>query len=113
MVKKKILIVDDDKKLTDIVQKYFTQYEFNVVIINDGKDVDQIVDTEKPDIILLDIMLPGKNGLDLLKELQKKVDVPIIMLTAKGDEIDKIIGLELGADDYVTKPFSIRELSAE
>ena len=112
MVKKKILIVDDDKKLTDIVQKYFTQYEFNVVIINDGKDVDQVVDTEKPDIILLDIMLPGKNGLDLLKELQKKVDVPIIMLTAKGDEIDKIIGLELGADDYVTKPFSIRELSA-
>lgn len=112
MVKKKILIVDDDKKLTDIVQKYFTQYEFNVVIINDGKDVDQVVDAEKPDIILLDIMLPGKNGLDLLKDLQKRVDVPIIMLTAKGDEIDKIIGLELGADDYVTKPFSIRELSA-
>ena len=73
MVKKKILIVDDDKKLTDIVQKYFIQYEFNVVIINDGKDVDQVVDTEKPDIILLDIMLPGKNGLDLLKDLQKKV----------------------------------------
>ena len=85
MVKKKILIVDDDKKLTDIVQKYFIQYEFNVVIINDGKDVDQVVDTEKPDIILLDLMLPGKNGLDLLKDLQKKVDVPIIMLTAKGE----------------------------
>lgn len=112
MIKKKILVVDDDKKLTDIIQKYFSQYEFNVVVTNDGKDVDKLVDQEKPDIILLDVMLPNKSGFDILKELQKSIDIPIIMLTAKGDEIDKVIGLELGADDYVTKPFSIRELGA-
>ena len=112
MNKKKILVIDDDKKLTDIIQKYFSQYEFNVIVVNDGKFAETVIQEEKPDIILLDVMLPTKSGFEILKDLQKDKQIPIIMLTAKGDEIDKVIGLELGADDYVTKPFSIRELGA-
>lgn len=110
--RKKVLIVDDDKKLTDIIERYLTQYEFNVIVANDGKDVHQIIKNNKPDIILLDVMLPGKSGFDILREVQKDFDIPIIMLTAKGEEVDKVIGLEMGADDYITKPFSVRELIA-
>jgi len=111
-LRKKILIVDDDKKLTEIIEKYFSQYEFDVIIANDGNDIENIIKQKKPDVILLDVMLPDRNGFDILRKLQKEFDIPIIMLTAKGDEVDKVIGLELGADDYVTKPFSIRELIA-
>lgn len=110
--RKKILIVDDDKKLTEIVEKYFSQYEFEVVIANDGNDIESLIKQKKPDVILLDVMLPDTNGFDILRKVQKEFDIPIIMLTAKGDEVDKVIGLELGADDYVTKPFSVRELVA-
>lgn len=110
--RKKILIVDDDKKLTDIIEKYFSHYEFQVIVANDGKEIEQLVKQKNPDLILLDIMLPDKNGFDILRSLQKEFDIPVIMLTAKGDEVDKIIGLEMGADDYVTKPFSPRELIA-
>ena len=110
--RKKILIIDDDKKLTEIIEKYLSQYEFNVFVANDGNEIEGIVREIKPDIILLDVMLPGKSGFDILREVQKDFDIPIIMLTAKGDEVDKVIGLELGADDYVTKPFSVRELIA-
>jgi DNA-binding response OmpR family regulator len=110
--RKKILIVDDDKKLTEIIEKYLSQYEFQVTVANDGNEIEALLRESKPDIILLDIMLPGKSGFDILREVQKDYDVPIIMLTAKGDEVDKVIGLELGADDYVTKPFSVRELIA-
>lgn len=110
--RKKILIIDDDKKLTEIIDKYLSQYEFNVTVTHDGNDVEDLIKNTKPDIILLDVMLPGRSGFDILKELQREYDIPIIMLTAKGDEVDKVIGLELGADDYVTKPFSVRELIA-
>jgi DNA-binding response OmpR family regulator len=110
--RKKILIVDDDTKLTDIIEKYFSHYEFHVMVQNDGNHIDEIIRADKPDLILLDIMLPDKNGFDILRDLQKEHDIPVIMLTAKGDEVDKIIGLEMGADDYVTKPFSPRELIA-
>jgi two-component system, OmpR family, response regulator ResD len=110
--RKKILVVDDDKKLTEIIEKYFSQYEFDVVVANDGNDIENLIKQKKPDVILLDVMLPDRNGFDILRKLQKEFDIPIIMLTAKGDEVDKVIGLELGADDYVTKPFSIRELIA-
>ncbi|HOV14376.1 MAG TPA: response regulator transcription factor [Spirochaetota bacterium] len=110
--RKKILIVDDDKKLTEIVEKYFSQYEFEVIVANDGNDIESIIRQRKPDVILLDVMLPDTNGFDILRKIQKEFDTPIIMLTAKGDEVDKVIGLELGADDYVTKPFSVRELVA-
>ena len=110
--RKKILIVDDDKKLTEIVEKYFSQYEFEVIVANDGNDIESLIKQKKPDVILLDVMLPDTNGFDILRRVQKEFDIPIIMLTAKGDEVDKVIGLELGADDYVTKPFSVRELVA-
>lgn len=110
--RKKILVVDDDKKLTEIIEKYFTQYEFQVTIANDGNGIEELIRETKPDVILLDVMLPDRNGFDILRAIQKEFDIPIIMLTAKGDEVDKVIGLEMGADDYVTKPFSIRELIA-
>lgn len=110
--RKKVLIVDDDKKLTDIIERYLTQYEFNVIVANDGKDINILIKDSKPDIVLLDVMLPGKSGFDILRDVQKEFDIPIIMLTAKGDEVDKVIGLEMGADDYITKPFSVRELIA-
>jgi DNA-binding response OmpR family regulator len=110
--RKKILVVDDDKKLTEIIERYLSQYEFKVFIANDGKNFENIIKDNKPDLILLDVMLPGESGFDILREVQKNFDVPIIMLTAKGDEVDKVIGLEMGADDYITKPFSIRELIA-
>lgn len=110
--RKKILIVDDDKKLTEIIEKYFTQYEFQVFILNNAINLEEFINANKPDIILLDVMLPNTNGFDLLRMIQKNFNIPVIMLTAKGDEVDKVIGLEMGADDYVTKPFSIRELVA-
>ena len=110
--RKKILIVDDDQKLTEIVEKYFTQYEFEVFIENDATNIDKVIKEKRPDIILLDVMLPNKSGFDVLRDIQKEFDIPVIMLTAKGDEVDKVIGLEMGADDYVTKPFSVRELVA-
>lgn len=110
--RKKILVVDDDKKLTEIIERYLSQYEFKVFVANDGKEFENIIKDKKPDLILLDVMLPGESGFDILREVQKNFDVPVIMLTAKGDEVDKVIGLEMGADDYITKPFSIRELIA-
>jgi DNA-binding response OmpR family regulator len=110
--RKKVLVVDDDKKLTEIIERYLSQYEFKVFIANDGKEFENIIGEEKPDLILLDVMLPGESGFDILREVQKNFDIPVIMLTAKGDEVDKVIGLEMGADDYITKPFSIRELIA-
>ena len=112
LFRKKILVVDDDKKLTEIIEKYFTQYEFQVFILNDANNIEEVIKEKKPDIILLDVMLPNTNGFDVLKQIQKNFNIPVIMLTAKGDEVDKVIGLEMGADDYVTKPFSIRELVA-
>lgn len=110
--RKKILIIDDDKKLTEIMEKYLSQYEFLVFVTNDGKDIEAIINEKKPDIILLDVMLPDKSGFDILRDVQRTIDIPIIMLTAKGEEVDKVIGLEMGADDYITKPFSVRELVA-
>ena len=110
--RKKVLVVDDDKKLTEIIEKYLSQYEFKVFIANDGKEFEERISEENPDLILLDVMLPGESGFDILREVQKNFDIPVIMLTAKGDEVDKVIGLEMGADDYITKPFSIRELIA-
>ncbi len=110
--RKKILIIDDDTKLTEIIEKYFSHYEFQVLIANTGVEVEAIISREKPDLILLDVMLPDRNGFDILRKVQKDFTIPVIMLTAKGEEVDKVIGLEMGADDYITKPFSPRELIA-
>jgi len=109
---KKILVVDDEKPIADILQFNLEKEGFTVVCAYDGINAIEKVEKEKPDMILLDIMLPLKDGMEVCREIRKKYDMPIIMLTAKDSEIDKVLGLELGADDYVTKPFSTRELIA-
>ena len=108
----KVLLVDDDEKLRKIVTEYLVGYGFQVRALPDGISVLSTIRNESPDIVILDIMLPGKDGLEVLKEIRSELSVPVIMLTAKGDDADRIVGLELGADDYLPKPFSPRELLA-
>lgn len=111
-MEKKILVVDDEKPIADILQFNLKKEGYDVYSAYDGNEALQMVDEVQPDLILLDIMLPLKDGMEVCREVRKKYDMPIIMLTAKDSEIDKVLGLELGADDYVTKPFSTRELIA-
>jgi len=108
----KILVVDDEQPIADIVKFNLEKEGYQVVVAHDGDEAIQLSEDEDPDLILLDIMLPGKDGNEVLREVRKTKNMPIIMLTAKDSEIDKVLGLELGADDYVTKPFSNRELIA-
>ncbi|HAC1390437.1 DNA-binding response regulator [Listeria monocytogenes] len=112
MAEKKILVVDDEKPIMDIVKFNLNKEGFDVYCAYDGDEALELVEEVQPDLILLDIMLPGRDGIEVCREVRKKYDMPIIMVTAKDSEIDKVIGLELGADDYVTKPFSNRELIA-
>lgn len=109
---KKIVVVDDEKPIADILQFNLEKEGYDVLTANDGDEALELILNEVPDLVLLDIMLPGKDGMEICREVRKSHDMPIIMLTAKDDEIDKVLGLELGADDYVTKPFSTRELIA-
>jgi DNA-binding response OmpR family regulator len=108
----KILIVDDELRIVEGVRKYFEQAGFAVLAAYDGPTGLSLALTEAPDLVVLDLMLPGLDGLDVCRELRRASNVPIIMLTARVEETDKLVGLELGADDYVTKPFSPRELVA-
>jgi len=108
----KVLLVDDDEKLRKLVMEYLEGYGFEVRALPDGLSVLSTIRNESPDIVILDIMLPGKDGLEVLKEIRSEFSVPVIMLTAKGDDADRIVGLELGADDYLPKPFNPRELLA-
>lgn len=108
----KVLVVDDDQNVLELVKLYGEREGFQVVELNNGDSVLPTFDRENPDVVILDIMLPGNDGLTLCRELRNKRMVPIIMLTAKGDEADRVLGLEMGADDYVSKPFSPRELVA-
>lgn len=110
--KKTILIVDDEKPIVDILVYNLEKEGYNTLEANDGLTAVEIATTRKPDLILLDIMLPKMDGLTVCKKIRSSLNVPILMLTAKDEEIDKILGLELGADDYITKPFSVRELMA-
>ena len=107
-----ILVVDDEPKITQLVRDYLERAGFGVVTAADGREALMRARTEHPDLVVLDLGLPQLDGLDVTRRLRRDGDVPIIMLTARDDETDKLIGLELGADDYVTKPFSPRELVA-
>jgi len=109
---RKILIIDDDVKLIHLLKEYLEENNFQVSHALDGNRVVAEIREKTPDLIILDIMLPGKDGLEVLKDIRKNHTLPVIMLTAKGDDTDRIIGLELGADDYLPKPFNPRELLA-
>jgi two-component system response regulator BaeR len=108
----KILIVEDELKLAALESDYLRSQGYDTHCIADGRDVVSWVRANAPDLILLDLMLPGRDGLEICRELRTFTDVPIVMVTAKVEEIDRLVGLDLGADDYVCKPFSIRELVA-
>lgn len=110
--KSKILIVDDEENICELVRLYIEKEGFDAVIANDGQEAVVKFNKEKPDLILLDIMLPIKDGWQVCREIRAQSKVPIIMLTAKGETFDKVLGLELGADDYVVKPFEPKELIA-
>lgn len=111
-VKQKILIVDDDNNIAELISLYLTKECFETVIVNDGESVFPIVDQDPPQLILLDLMLPGIDGYQVCREVRAKHEIPIIMLSAKGEVFDKVLGLELGADDYIEKPFDSKELVA-
>jgi len=109
---KTILVVDDEHKIVKLVRDYLEQAGFSVVVAEDGQQAIHVFRTERPNLVILDLGLPGLDGLEVTRIMRRESNVPIIMLTARVDETDKLIGLELGADDYVTKPFSPRELVA-
>ena len=111
-MKRKILIVDDEKNIVDILKFNLKKEGFDTVEAYDGRQALEMVESEKPDLILLDIMLPEYDGLTVCKKIRQTMNIPILMLTAREEEVDKVLGLELGADDYITKPFSPRELMA-
>jgi two-component system, OmpR family, alkaline phosphatase synthesis response regulator PhoP len=107
-----ILVVDDEPKIAQIARDYLERAGFSVVTAGDGRAVMPMVRSAKPDLVVLDLALPGMDGLDVTRALRKESEVPIIMLTARDDEADRLVGLELGADDYIVKPFSPKELVA-
>ena len=109
---KTILVVDDEFKIVQIARDYLEHAGFSVLMAGDGKSALSVARSAKPDLVILDLGLPEMDGLDVARALRKDSDVPIIMLTARGEETDKLVGLELGADDYITKPFSPKELVA-
>lgn len=106
----KILIVDDDKNICELLRLYIEKEGYSTVVANDGKQAIELFEIENPNLILLDIMLPKLDGWQVCREIRKTSKVPIIMLTAKGETFDKVLGFELGADDYLTKPFDTKEL---
>ena len=112
MQKEKILIVDDDKNICDLLRMYLEKEGYAVVMEHNGVDAVNTFNTENPDLVLLDIMLPQLDGWQVCREIRKTSEKPIIMLTAKDETFDKVLGLELGADDYVTKPFDTKEIVA-
>lgn len=112
MASGRILIVDDDSNICELLRLYIEKEGFEASIANDGEAALQMFDTVQPNLILLDIMLPGLDGWQVCREIRKKSNCPIIMLTAKGEVFDKVLGLELGADDYVVKPFETKEVIA-
>ena len=108
----RILVVDDEPAVTDLLAYNLRKAHYDVLTAADGQIALRVAKESRPDLILLDLMIPEVDGLDVCRELRKSSGVPIIMITARGEEVDRVVGLELGADDYVTKPFSVRELMA-
>lgn len=108
----KILVVEDEEKLAELLRDYLLQSGFSATCLNDGRQVAAWVRENTPDLILLDLLLPGRDGLEICKEIRSFSRVPVIMVTARVEEIDRLLGLELGADDYICKPFSPREVVA-
>jgi DNA-binding response OmpR family regulator len=109
---KTILVVDDEPKIVKLVRAYLERAGFTVVTAHNGQEALAVFRYERPDLVVLDLMLPGMDGLDVCRAIRRSSDVPIIMLTARDEEVDRLIGLELGADDYIVKPFSPREVVA-
>lgn len=109
---RKILVIDDEPQIIEVLTSYLKKDGFHVIAAADGTKALQIAEREEPDLILLDLMLPDIDGYEVCRALRKRSNVPIVMLTARDEETDKIVGLELGADDYITKPFSPREVLA-
>jgi two-component system, OmpR family, response regulator len=105
-----LLIVDDDREIRGLLAQYLEKHEFRTTAVPDGKEMRRVLERSHVDLLVLDVMLPGEDGLSLCRELRGRSHLPIIMLTARGEDVDRIVGLELGADDYVAKPFNPREL---
>ena len=108
----KVLIIDDDRKHSELLQAYFKRFGINLICALESEEGFRKLRREEPDLVLLDVMLPGKDGFEMCREIRKNSNIPIIMLTARGEVIDRVSGLELGADDYMGKPFEPRELVA-
>ena len=108
----RILVIEDEPMVAEVVERYLRRDGYEVTLAHDGRAALDCFIRERPDLIVLDLMLPGIDGMDVCREVRKTSGIPIIMLTARGEEVDKLVGLEIGADDYVTKPFSPRELAA-
>ena len=108
--KRRVLVVDDDASVSDVVSRYLVRAGYDVEVVADGRQALDAADARWPDLVVLDVMLPGMNGLDVLRALRQHAPVPVVMLSARTSESDRVAGLELGADDYLTKPFSPREL---
>ena len=108
----KVLIVDDDKNICDLLRLYLEKEGYSVILSHDGEEAVVKFNALKPDIVLLDVMLPGLDGWQVCREIRKKSNIPILMITAKSDTFDKVLGLELGADDYIVKPFDSKEVIA-
>lgn len=110
--KQRVLVIDDDKKLAKLIHDYLTPLGYDISLVHTGPDGVEHATKEKWSAVILDVMLPGMDGFEVLKQIRKTSDVPVLMLTARGDEADRIVGLEIGADDYLPKTFSTRELLA-
>src|SRR5271166_5708882 len=108
----RLVVVDDEPELRAMVAEYLGRYGYDVTTAADGREMDTCVADAMPDLLILDVNMPGENGFEIARRIRARSDVPILMLTAAGDVVDRVVGMELGADDYVTKPFDLRELRA-
>ncbi len=112
MIKPKVLIVDDDENIAELISLYLEKEQYDTETASDGEEALKLIDVYNPDLILLDIMLPGMDGYEVCQEIRKTRDIPVIMLSAKGEVFDKVLGLKMGADDYIVKPFDSNEMVA-